>query len=127
MPATASILADVPIFALLDDTEREALVPLLETERYAKNDTIYKYGDPGDTIYIVRKGRAEVWVENYEGQKLVVSQPCVGDVFGDISFLDGGARTATACAVEELEVLTLDRERLLEFIDHHAHAALDLL
>jgi CRP/FNR family transcriptional regulator, cyclic AMP receptor protein len=127
MPATASILADVPIFALLDDSEREALVPLLETERFSKDQIIYRDGDPGDTIYIVRNGRAQVWVENYEGQKLVVSEPCVGDVFGEISFLDGGARTATACAIEDLEVLTLDRERLLEFIDHHAHAALDLL
>ncbi len=127
MASTTNILADVPIFALLDDEERAALVPLLETEHFKKGATIYNYGDHGDTIYIVRSGRAQVWLENDEGERLIVSEPGPGAVFGEISFLDGGSRTATASALEDTEVLTLTREQLLEFIDHHAHAALDLL
>jgi uncharacterized membrane protein len=44
-----------------------------------------------------------------------------------MSMFDGGARSATAVAIEDSEVLALDREKLLAFIDRHPHAALDLL
>jgi uncharacterized membrane protein len=50
-----------------------------------------------------------------------------GDIFGEISLLDGGARTATAIATEGTEVLVLDREDLYEMIKKHPHAAMDLL
>lgn len=127
MASATHLLADVTIFSLLDDREREALAQLLEPESFRKGETIYDYGDPGEKIYIVRSGLAEVWIENDEGHRLVVSEPCAGDVFGEISFLDGGPRSATARALEDTECLTLTREHLLEFIDEHAHAALDLL
>lgn len=127
MASPTDLLADVHIFELLDADERAALAPLLESEHFAKAETIYHYGDPGDTIYIVRSGKMQVWVENDEGQRLVISEPEAGDVFGETSFLDGGPRTATACALEDTELLSLDRNRLLDFIDNHSHAALDLL
>jgi CRP/FNR family transcriptional regulator, cyclic AMP receptor protein len=127
MASPALILSDIPIFQLLDDNEREALVPLLEGEFFQKGQTIYHYGDPGDRIYIVRRGKVQTYVENDEGARLIVSEPCDGDPFGEVSFLDGGPRTSTAYALEDTEVLSLTRERLLEFVDHHSHAALDLL
>src|SRR5947209_7061604 len=127
MASATNLLADITIFSLLDEPEREALSRLLESEQYRKGETIYAYGDPGEKIYIVRSGLAQVWIENDEGARLVVSEPCAGDVFGEISFLDGGPRTATACATEDTECLTLTRADLLDFIDHHSHAALDLL
>src|SRR5262249_39592512 len=48
-------------------------------------------------------------------------------VVGELSFLDGGHRTATAVAREDTQVLTMHRERLLEFIDRYPGAAIDLL
>jgi uncharacterized membrane protein len=48
-------------------------------------------------------------------------------VIGELSFLDGGPRTATAIAREDTQMLVLDRERLLDFIDKHPHAAMDVL
>jgi CRP/FNR family cyclic AMP-dependent transcriptional regulator len=68
-----------------------------------------------------------VYIENYEGQKIILRENIQGDVFGDISLLDGGPRTATAVAVEESETLSLDRDQLLELITKYPHAGLDLL
>jgi CRP/FNR family transcriptional regulator, cyclic AMP receptor protein len=127
MSAELTMLAEVPVFQLLDDQERGALCQFLEPEHFAKGETIFSYGDAGDTIYMVRSGRVEVFVENNAGQKIVLAENERGDVFGEISLLDGGPRTAYAVALEETEALTLDRERLLEFISRHPHAALDLL
>ena len=127
MSAEIEMLAEVPLFALLDQKERKTLAKLLNTKHFGKGDTVFSYGDAGDALYLVRTGRVEVFVENTEGGKILLAQNEAGDLFGEISLLDGGARTATAVCVEETDALTLDREHLLKFITQHPHAALDLL
>jgi uncharacterized membrane protein len=127
MSADVTMIAKVPIFGLLDDEERDALAHLMDTQDYKQGETIFEYGDVGTEIYIVLSGRVDIFIENTEGEKLLLGEHHRGDVLGELSFLDGGSRTATAVAVEETQTLTMDRERLLEFIDKHPHAALDLL
>lgn len=127
MSATLAMLREIKLFELLDDQESAALCGLLETRHYNKGETIFAAGDAGDSLYIVRSGIVQVFIENYEGQKIVLRENLNGDVFGDISLIDGGPRTATAVATEETETLTLDRDQLLELITKHPHAGLDLL
>jgi CRP/FNR family cyclic AMP-dependent transcriptional regulator len=127
MSADVTMIGEVPIFGLLDEEEREALAHLMDTRDYKRDETIFEYGDTGNEIFIVLNGRVQIYIENTEGEKLVLGEHERGDVLGELSFLDGGARTATAVAVEDTQALTMDRERLLEFIDKHPHAALDLL
>ncbi len=127
MSAEVEMLGEVPLFALLDPRERKTLAKLLNTKTFNKGDTVFAYGDAGDALYLIRHGRVEVFVENTEGQKIILAENEPGDLFGEISLLDGGARTATVVAVEDTEVLTLDRDHLLKFITQHPHAALDLL
>jgi CRP/FNR family cyclic AMP-dependent transcriptional regulator len=127
MSATLAMLREVKLFELLDDQESESLCALMETLHFDKGDTIFNAGDAGDSIYIVRSGRVEVFIENYEGHKIILRDNEKGDVFGDISLLDGGPRTATAVAIEDTETLTLDRDNLLELVTKHPHAGLDLL
>ncbi len=127
MSATISMLAGVPMFELMDDNERASLSELLGTRHFDKGETIFSFGDAGDTVYIIHSGRVEVYVQNFEGEKIILRENEKGDVFGDISLLDGGPRTATAVAVEDTEVMSLDRDQLLELIQKHPHAALDLL
>jgi CRP/FNR family transcriptional regulator, cyclic AMP receptor protein len=127
MHATMEMLKEVKLFELMDDVEREALCGLMETQHFNKGETIFAAGDAGDTVFIVRSGNVQVYIENYEGQKIVLRENLQGDVFGDISLLDGGARTATAVAVEESDTLSLDRDQLLELITKYPHSGLDLL
>lgn len=127
MSTTVTMIGDVPIFGLLDDEEREALAQMMDTRDFKTGQTIFHNGDSGGEIFILRSGRVEVFIENTEGQKIVVSENEKGDVIGELSFLDGGSRTATALASEDTETLVMHRDRLLEFIDKHPHAAMDLL
>jgi len=127
MSADVTIIGEVPIFELMDDEEREALSRMMDTRAFRQGETIFEYGDHSAEIFIVREGRVEIFLEQTDGQKIVVAQNERGDVLGELSFLDGGSRTATAVALEDTQTLTMDRERLLEFIDKHPHAALDLL
>ncbi len=127
MSANVTMIAQAPIFGLLDEEERETLSRMMHNREFKQGQALFEYGDPGTEIFIVHKGRVEIYLEDCEGQKIVLGENEPGDVVGELSFLDGGNRTATAVAIEDTQTLSLDRGRLLEFIDQHPHAALDLL
>jgi len=127
MSTTVTMIGEVPIFGLLDDEEREALAQMMDCRDFKEGEVIFHYGDTGGEIFILRDGSVELFIENTEGQKIVISENEKGDVIGELSFLDGGARTATALAREATQMLAMHRDRLLEFIDKHPHAAMDLL
>jgi len=127
MSTTVTMIGEVPIFGLLDDEEREALAQMMDCRDFKEGEIIFHYGDSGGEIFILRNGNVELFIESMEGQKIVISENEKGDVIGELSFLDGGARTATALAREDTQTLVMHRDRLLEFIDKHPHAAMDLL
>ena len=127
MSTTVTMIGEVPIFGLLDDEEREALAQMMDCRDFKEGEVIFHYGDTGGEIFILRNGSVELFIESTEGQKIVISENEKGDVIGELSFLDGGSRTATAMAREATQMLVMHRERLLDFIDKHPHAAMDLL
>jgi len=127
MSATHEMLAEVPLFEAMDESERDSLCQLLEAKQYSTGTTIFHAGDVGDSFYIVRSGTVQIYIENFEGAKIILRESLPGDVFGDVSMFDGGPRTATAVATEDSELLLLDKEGLLELVKKHPHAALDLL
>jgi CRP/FNR family transcriptional regulator, cyclic AMP receptor protein len=127
MSADLAMLANVPLFQMIDDQERATLARLLDSRSFIAGQTIFHQGEPGDEVYIVRHGRVQIFTVSDTGQRLVLGENGKGDVFGEISLFDGGPRTATAIAVDATDVLTLDRVHLLHLIRMHPHVALDLL
>jgi len=127
MSTNVAMIGEVPIFELMDTEERQALAEMMDCLDVKVGQTIFSYGDPGGEIFILRNGRVKVFVESTEGEKIVLAENERGDVVGELSFLDGGPRTATAVAREDTQLLRMHRERLLSFIDKHPHAAIDLL
>jgi len=122
-----TLIGEVPIFELMDDEEREALAQMMDCRTFKAEERIFEYGDPGGEIFILLSGRVEVFVESDDGEKIILAENERGDVIGELSFLDGGRRSATAVTREDTQTLSMHRERLMEFIDQHPHAAVDLL
>jgi len=127
MPVDVSLLADVPIFRFLDDTERQTLAALFEERAIGVGETVFHEGEPGDELFLVKDGRVQVFITSDIGDKITLADAQSGDVFGEISLLDGGPRTASAAAIDATTVLKLDRDRLFELVQRHPHVALDLL
>ena len=61
------------------------------------------------------------------GARIVLEIIGPGELFGELSLLDGGSRTASAVVIEELEALHVDRGDLNHFLHVQPAAALDLL
>ena len=120
-------LAEVPFFELLDDEQRGLLAARLDTTTVPAGQAMWGYGDPGDSLYIVRSGAVEIYFKNDTGERIVLETARAGDFFGEISLLDGGPRTASALVTEELDAIVVDRGDLDEFLRICPAAALSLL
>ncbi|MFH1489720.1 MAG: TIGR02266 family protein [Pseudomonadota bacterium] len=80
-------------------------------ESYPSGQVIFKEGSSGDWVYVVLKGAIEI-SKMIGGQKFIVGIVREGEVFGELSFLGGINRTATAIALDDSTVGTLDRQEL---------------
>jgi CRP/FNR family cyclic AMP-dependent transcriptional regulator len=127
MPTDPSVLKEVAHLQELSDAERAALAERIDLLRYAPGQAIFNFGDPGHALYIVRSGEVEIFVKNDQGEKIVLETSKPGDVFGEVSLLDNGTRTAWVTAISNVEVLRLDREHFEDYVRQHTPAALNLL
>ena len=127
MSPLVTLLAEVPLFQLLDADERATLAKMMEEASYPAGHRIFQEGDPGDRMYVVCSGQVELATTDKLGQKLVLTTAGRGDLFGEMSLLDHGARNAHATVIEDAELLVLDRATLINFISRHPEVALDMM
>ena len=117
----------MPFFALLDEEERATLAAQMEVVRHPAGHVLFRVGDPGDALYLIRSGEVEVFVKNDTGQRIVLETAGPRDFFGEMSLLDGGPRTASVVVSQDLEALRVDRGDIHRLLEQHPTAAIDLL
>jgi CRP/FNR family cyclic AMP-dependent transcriptional regulator len=122
-----AMLADAPLFALMDEDERKALAESMEARSVSKGETIFTRGDAGDSLMLLSKGRVQVYVESTDGNKVVLGEVDAGEMLGEISLFDPGARSATAVAVEDTDMLVLEHDDFWHVLQKKPHIALDIL
>src|SRR5258708_23192766 len=123
----AALLAEVPFFQLLDDGERNFLAGELDVVHFREGEMVFTYGDPGDSMFVIRTGEVEVFFKDDTGGRIVLETAREGDFFGELSLLDNGPRTASVVATRTVEALKVDRNDLDPLLRLHPEAALDLL
>ncbi len=123
----STLLLEIPLFALLDDHEREELAAQLQVLQFKAGESICQYGDPGDAVYVISSGEVEVFFKNDTGERIVLERAKRGDFFGEISLLDGGHRSASVEVVEDAELLRLGRDQLEDFLRKRPTAAMHIL
>lgn len=123
----ALLLSRSPLFAGLAADELNSLVKYARTKRIAANEVVFHKGAPGDQMFAIIGGRMKIVTLSDEGKEIVLAILAPGDVFGEISLLDGRARTATVIAAENGELLILERHEFIPFLERHPKIAIKLL
>ena len=114
-PLVAS-LARIPFFAGLDPAALERLAEGTRTRRFRRGDIIFHAGDPGDALFIIMSGEVKIAVPSESGEEAILATLAAGDVFGELSLLDGAPRSASAAALVATETVMLPRDRFRELI-----------
>jgi uncharacterized membrane protein len=127
MSLDGAALEGVEFFELLDAEDRRALAEVVDLVRLRPQETLFRAGEPGESLYLVRAGEVELYIQDNVGQKITLDTARPGDFFGEIALLDSGPRTATAVALAETELVELDRDDLLLLFQRKPDAALHML
>jgi CRP-like cAMP-binding protein len=80
--------------------------------RAKDGERVFRTGDPGDSLYLVRLGRVRLVVPGQ--RELMLGVFGRGDVVGELAFIDGRRRSADAVACAETELYQLTREAFEE-------------
>jgi CRP/FNR family cyclic AMP-dependent transcriptional regulator len=121
------LLAEIQFFDFHDEEDRRALAQVVDRLELKQGSRLFETGDRGDELYIVRAGKVEIFIRNVAGEKIVLTVAEKGDLFGELSLLDSLPRTATAVALEDTELIVLNRDNLLFFFQKKPDAALDMI
>ena len=98
------------LFAELGPEDAEVVLKACEERNLVGGEELFRENDPGDSIFIVQSGRVDIF-KNIRGdvdRSLASFGP--GDVIGEMSFIDGARRSATARTTETSEFLLLSRQ-----------------
>lgn len=104
----------IPLFAGLRPSQARVVVLMGDMRQFRPGQTIVQQGDPGDAMYVVLNGAAEVLL-NSNGSRRPVAKLKRGDVFGEMALVRHNERTADVVATSDVDVLAVD-ERFLQRI-----------
>jgi NTE family protein len=113
--SAADFLGRAPIFASLPPRVRERIAERASELRVAAGDWLFREGDEGNALYVIRAGRLEV--VGGEGEGKVMRVLGRGDALGELALLTSSPRSASARAARDTDLIAIDRddfERLLE-------------
>jgi hypothetical protein len=116
-PAGLDLLEAIPMFAPLTPGVLESLANSLSRVSVAAGEVVLQEGADSDRFYVIESGLVEV---TQEGAVLRREGP--GEFFGEIGLLRDVPRTATVTAVEDTEMLVLEREDFLAAVTGQTEA-----
>ena len=104
------LLVDEKGASLLQESDLADLARSIRRIRFTKGETIFRQGEPGETCYVVVRGRARGRVEYQDVSQANEFDLGPDSLFGEMSLVTGLPRTATVCANEEVELLEISKD-----------------
>ncbi len=99
----------------------------MEKRSFKAGERIFASGDAGDELFLIRKGEIRILLPLDEKHAHHICTFGKGTFFGEMSFLDGSVRSASAVAYTDTDVYVLSRKVFDGIAEEHKMAALNLL
>lgn len=121
------ILSRTVLFSALSDEELRDLTALTEVREFESGQVVFSKGEPGEDLFVIENGKVRLELHTVDGKPIELGTLSSGEMFGELSVLDGGNRAATVTAVEASTFFVISRVRLLELIQRNTALAVKLL
>ncbi len=121
------VLSHSALFAQISKEELQKIAQFAKIQQIGAKKVIFHKGDPGGQMFLIVSGRVKSTTLSEDGKEIVFDILNVGEVFGEISLLDGKERTATITTMEPCGLLVLERRDFIPFLERHPKVAIHLL
>jgi len=122
MAKNTDLLKKVPLFSDCSAKELTQIAAASKNVKHKAGTVIAREGEPGIGLFVIVSGQAEVTIG---GVKRATLGPA--DFFGEVALLDGGPRTATVTASDDLELLGITAWVFRGLMHEHPSIALKTL
>ncbi len=88
--------------------------------------TVFRQGEPGGSVYVIREGRVRVLKES-NGRQRMIATLGPGEFFGEMAVVTGKPRSATVEVVEDAELLKVPASKLEDMLTDAGEVAIRLI
>jgi signal transduction histidine kinase len=121
------MLENSELFGRLNPEELALLHGIAREQAFGAGQEIFKEGDAGDGLYVVKDGVVEISVLVGQGGRQVFSQVEPGDIFGEMAVIEDKPRSASAVAKQPTVVYFIPRSGMLKLVERSPALAQGLL
>ncbi|MBW8807157.1 MAG: Crp/Fnr family transcriptional regulator [Catenulisporales bacterium] len=121
------VLRRTPLFATLDQDAAASLRASMNEIELARGEVLFQEGDPGDSLYVVLRGKIKLGRTSGDGRENLVAVLGPGEMFGELSLFDPGPRSAGATALVDSTLLGLSSDELTPWLASRPDVARALL
>lgn len=122
------MLAQIPLLAGLEAHERKLFTELVRVRNYDPRQTVVWEGENEGGLFLVLSGFLKATAAGADGQDVLLSIMGQGEVFGELSLLDGKPRSASVvCLDSPARLATIEREPFLKLLEGSPRLAAHLL
>jgi CRP-like cAMP-binding protein len=121
------VLDRIPVFRDLEPRALAEVRALARRRTCAPQEIVFRQGDVGDGLYVIATGFLKASISGPTGTSTTLSIMGPSEMFGELSLLDGGARSATITAVTRADLLAIDREPFLQLFRSRPSVAIALV
>ena len=121
------LLRDIQFFTDLSDKELEVVSKIVNKKEFKLGDTVFKESEEGQSLYILKKGEVKACKTATDGELFTLTIMKDGDIFGEMSFLDGRPRSATIVAISDIETYVMEKTDFDTIVEAHPKIIYKLL
>lgn len=123
----ARLLSGSKLFATFSPEALAGLADLAVIRSVAEKEVVFEKGKPGNEMFAILRGRMKVGAFSADGREAIFAILESGDFFGETALLDGLPRSATCTALEECEMIVIERDGFISFLEQNPSLAIQLL
>ena len=116
------ILKQIPFFQDLNEEDHTQIINNITLEYYPANHLVFKQGDPGDGLYIIKSGKVKIFQGPAESplEQHVLAELEANAFFGEMSLVSDKPRNASALTLENCEIFVLKKEDFMKLVQSTA-------
>jgi len=108
-----------PIWAVLDEKQREMAMDQVEVRRYRKGEKIHHEGTTPTHMMMLVSGKIKIYKEGVGQRQQIIRLLKPFDFFSYRAVVGGGHYNSTAEAIEECTVYQLNKETFIDLLQHN--------
>ncbi len=120
-------LREYMFFSDLSDDELSAISKIVKRKDFKLGETVFRDSEDGNSLYLIKRGEVKACKTAPDGELFTLTLMKDGDIFGEMSFLDGRPRSATIVAISDLETYVLEKNDFDTLVESNPRMVFKLL